>query len=151
MSLFLSTFRNKLDKKSRVSVPASFRTALAGQTFQGIVAFRSLALPAVEGFGMDRMEKLSQHIDRLDLFSDAQQDWAASIFADAQPLGFDNEGRITLPDYLCQHAQLTDEVVFVGRGPTFQIWNPQNFAHHQEEARKRLLAGRATSSFGALS
>jgi MraZ protein len=138
LSLFLSTFCNKIDAKGRVSVPASFRAALAGQTFQGIVAFRSLTLAAVEGFGMDRMEKLSLHMDRLDLFSQDQDDWAASIFADAQHLAFDSEGRVTLTEELKVHARLGQNVAFVGRGPTFQLWNPDDFRIYQDEARLRL-------------
>ena len=150
MALFLSTFCNKLDKKGRVSVPASFRAALSGQTFQGIIAFRSLTLQAVEGFGMDRMEKLSQQIDRLDLFSEDQQDWASSIFADAQQLGFDNDGRVTLPEILREHSQIKDFVAFVGRGPTFQLWNPDHFKEYQSKARERLIANKG-SSLGAIS
>ena len=34
MALFLSTFINKIDKKGRVSVPATFRAALSEASFQ---------------------------------------------------------------------------------------------------------------------
>lgn len=129
-------------------MPASFREALEGQSFRGIIAFRSLRSQAIEGMGIDRMEKLSVHMDSLDLFSQNQDDWAASIFADAQQLAFDSEGRISLGEELMAYAQLTDSVSFVGRGPTFQLWNPGLFAQHQEQARQR-LAERATS-LGAL-
>ncbi len=87
---------------------------------------------------MDRMEKLSLHMDRLDLFSQDQDDWAASIFADAQHLAFDSEGRVTLTEELKAHARLTQNVAFVGRGPTFQLWNPEDFRIYQDEARLRL-------------
>lgn len=138
MGIFLSTFVNRLDKKGRVSVPSTFRAALAPQPFQGIILFRSYTLAAVEGFGMDRMERLSQQLDTMDLFSDAQNDLAASIFADAHQLAFDGEGRVMLPEALCQHADLSDQVAFVGRGATFQLWNPDHFKTHQEQARDRL-------------
>lgn len=143
--LFLSTFHNKLDKKGRVSVPASYRTVLASQTVPGVVVFRSLSLEAIESFGMDRMEKLSHQLDQMDLFSEDQQDWSASIFADAQHLAFDSEGRIVIPESFCDHAGLSDTVAFVGRGPTFQLWNPEKFRHYQEEARLRLRERKLTS------
>ncbi|BDB96240.1 division/cell wall cluster transcriptional repressor MraZ [Candidatus Hydrogenosomobacter endosymbioticus] len=147
--VFLSTFRNKLDKKRRVSVPAQFRAVLSSQNFQGIVAFRSLVLSAVEGFGMDRMEKLSAHMDKLDLFSDAQQDWSG-IFADSHSLSFDGDGRIVLPEVLCEHAFIEDEVMFVGCGPTFQIWSPEKFDEHIKNARERLRT-KSKTLIGALS
>jgi MraZ protein len=138
MTLFLSTFINKLDKKARVSVPASFRSMLSGQMFQGIVAFRSYKLPAVEGMGIDRMQRLSESVDQLDAFSQAQDDLTAAIFADAEMLSFDGDGRIVLPRLLLEHAKIQDTVAFVGRGAIFQIWNPELFEQHQQEARKRV-------------
>ena len=144
VALFLSTFVNKIDRKGRVSVPAPFRAALAGQSFHGLVAFRSYKQPAVEAFGFDRMEQISRSVDGLDLFSDRQDDLTATIFADARQLAFDGEGRIMLPEDLLAHAGIAERAAFVGRGPTFQIWEPEAFAAHQETARARVIADGAT-------
>ena len=65
MALFLSTTINKIDKKGRVSVPASLRAALQLQDFSGVVLFRSLIHPILEGCSYDRMVQLSQHYDNL--------------------------------------------------------------------------------------
>jgi MraZ protein len=138
MSLFLSTFINKVDSKGRVSVPASFRTALSTQSFQGIVAFRSYKTVAIEAFGIDRMSLLSESVDRLDLFSEDQDDLAATLFADAHQLPFDGDGRVMLPKELKEYAGITTIAAFVGRGSTFQIWEPEAFRVHQEEARDRV-------------
>lgn len=135
MGVFLSTFCNKIDKKGRVSVPSSFRTALGEQSFQGIVVFPSLFLQAIEGMGMDRMERLSHHADTLDMSVEKERNVFNSVFADAQALSFDGEGRIVLSEALCHHAQLTHSVTFVGRGLTFQLWNPELFAAHHKKAR----------------
>jgi MraZ protein len=144
MTLFLSTFVNKLDKKGRVCVPAPFRLALSGQSFHGIIAFRSYKLTAIEGMGMDRMQRMSDSVDQLDLFSEAQDDLTATIFADAQMLAFDGDGRIILPQFLLHHAKIQETVAFVGRGATFQIWNPEAFEDHQQEARQRVQDKQAT-------
>ena len=146
MALFLSTFVNKIDKKGRVSVPASFRASLTpGQSsshgdpsFSGIVVFRSLKHPALEGCSVDRMQRLSNSIDRLDLFSDAQDDLVSAIFADSHLLSFDSEGRVSIPEDFLKFANLTDQVAFVGRGATFQLWSPDVFRDVQNAARERL-------------
>jgi MraZ protein len=144
MALFLSTFVNKVDRKGRVSVPAPFRAALSGHSFAGIVAFRSYKHAAIEAFGSDRMERLSTSVDDLDLFSEQQDDLTATIFADAHQLPFDGDGRVVLPDELVAHAGITDRAAFAGRGPTFQIWEPEAFRVYQEEARQRVRRGGAT-------
>ena len=138
MQLFLSSFHNKIDKKGRVSVPASFRSVLALQADQGIIVFRSLQLTAIEGVSASRMEKLSQDLEALDPFSQDYEDWTASIFADAHHLSCDSEGRIQIPEAFCAYADITDTVAFVGRGKSFQLWNPQQFAEYQGAARERL-------------
>jgi MraZ protein len=136
--MFLSTYTNKIDKKGRVSVPAPFRATLQHQVFQGIVALRSHKFAAIDAFGWDRMERLSQTMDTFDLFSDVGDDLSAALFAEAQQLPFDGEGRIVIPELLLDHGTITDTVTFVGRGPTFQIWNPEAFQDYQKEARLRI-------------
>jgi MraZ protein len=144
MALFLSTFVNKIDKKGRISVPAPFRAQLASESFQGIIAFRSYKHAAIEACNMDRMQKLSSSVDDLDFFSDAQDDLASTIFADSQQMPLDGDGRIILPQVLIEHAQLVDTAAFVGRGETFQIWNPDLFAAEQEKARDRVQQKQTT-------
>ena len=141
MALFLATFINKLDKKGRTSVPATFRTSLQTDSLvnaSSFVAFRSYKHEAVECCSLQRMQQISSSVDQMDLFSDAQDDLTAAIFADAQQLMIDGDGRVTLPRDLIEFAGITEEVAFIGRGATFQIWNPSTFKVHQENARKRI-------------
>lgn len=138
MGLFLSTIINKIDKKGRVSVPASFRLTLGNEGFQGVILFRSYRCQALEGCGLHYMERLSGSVDQLDLFSEAQDDFASTLFADAHQIGFDGEGRILLPESLISFGNLKEQVAFVGRGTTFQIWDPAAFKSHQDQARIRL-------------
>ncbi len=144
MALFLSTYINKIDKKGRVSVPALYRSTLAQTHFQGFIAFRSYKSLCVEGCDISRMEKLSQSVDQLDLFSDEQDDLTSVIFSDSRQISFDQDGRVILPEDLCEYAKIENHVSFVGRGPTFQIWNPEIYKQHQQDARERLIKKKTT-------
>lgn len=93
---------------------------------------------------MDRMEQMAESLDDLDLFSDAQDDLSASIFADAHQLPFDADGRVILPTDLAAHAGISGRAAFVGRGRTFQIWDPDKFDVHKKEARSRAQKHAAT-------
>lgn len=144
MALFLSTFINKIDRKGRVSIPAAFRSALNAKGFSGAVLFPSLNYQAIEGWGMDQMEELSAGIDAFDPFSDERDAFTLSILADSHQLPFDTEGRILLPAKLIKHANLDSSAAFVGRGSTFQIWEPTALNESQKDARKRAKAERQT-------
>ncbi len=131
MALFLSTFVNKVDRKGRVSVPATFRAALATPSFHGIVAFPSYELHAIDACGMDRMEALSASLDDPDQYGPEELELAMLTFSEAVQLPFDNEGRIVLPAQLSSHAGIVEHAMFVGNGPTFQIWSPERYAEHK--------------------
>lgn len=139
MALFIDTFVNRIDKKGRVSVPATFRAALNGQTYHGIVGLPHFRYDAVQCAGIDWMQNLVAQMGNVDLFSDTHDDLSATLFSDAKQLAFDGEGRVMLPDALVAHAHLADEVAFVGRGQTFEIWQPARFAAYKAEARRRAL------------
>ncbi len=134
--LFLSTYQNRIDKKGRISVPAPFRAALAGQEFAGIVANASFINPCIEGCGMDRIVKLHERMESLDPFSEERDAFATTLFGQSQQLGFDGDGRITLPESLIEAASLVEQAVFVGKGEIFEIWEPAAFAEHAKRARE---------------
>jgi len=141
MSLFLSSFTNKIDTKGRVSVPATFRAATTGEQFQGVVLYRSFAGKCIEGLSMSRMEQIASATDNMNLFDEKLDELTAMLFADARQLPFDVTGRIVLPSDLMAHAGIGGEgaeALFVGRGRSFQIWEPAAFAAHQADALKRL-------------
>ena len=63
--MFLSSYENKVDKKGRVSVPATFRSHLSSMGFNGFISYPSFNHPALEACSQDRIEKLSSTIDSL--------------------------------------------------------------------------------------
>lgn len=154
MALFLSTFTNKLDKKGRISVPASFRNALAGQEFHGVIAYPSFINPCIEACGYGRMVKLHETIEALDPFSEERDAFATAILGGSSQLSFDGDGRVMLPEALIAEAGLSDQALFVGKGDTFEIWEPAAFAAYAETSRqlareKRLSLRRNPAGGGA--
>jgi MraZ protein len=135
MALFLSRFEKHIDKKGRVSVPASFRAALAGQHFNGIIAYASFVNPCIEACGMDRIESLNAQIEALDPFSQERDAFATAILGGAVQLGFDGEGRVMLPESLLAESGIAGACVFVGKGKTFELWEPKAFAAYDANAR----------------
>ena len=90
MSLFLSSYENRLDTKGRISVPASFRAAVMGESFAGVVLFRSFTHNCIEGMPMSRMEQMAAATDKMGVFDSELDDLTAMLFADARELAFAN-------------------------------------------------------------
>ncbi len=142
MTLFLSTFINQIDTKGRVSVPASFREQEGLVKTGRVILYRSFTHSCIEGCNLDRMSLLSDATDEIPSFSEKQDSLTSLIFADARPLNIDGTGRIILPKDLQEHAKLGEKVAFIGRGKTFQIWNPELFEKNQEILRADALKSR---------
>ena len=141
--MFLSSFENKIDKKGRVSVPATFRSHLSSMGYNGFISYPSFNHAALEACSQDRIEKLSNTIDSLNPFEEKRDFFATSILSDSENLQFDTEGRVSLSDKLLKHSKIKNSVLFVGLGKTFQIWEPSNFEKFKVVARKKAFQNRS--------
>ena len=135
--MFLSTYENKLDKKGRVSVPASFRSYLSNLGYNGVVCYPSFNNQSIEAWPQDRIEKISNTIDALNPFEEKKDYFATSILSESINLQFDSEGRISLTAKLLKHAKIKNSMLFVGQGKTFQIWEPTVFEKFRVQSRKK--------------
>ena len=142
--MFLSTYENKLDKKGRVSVPASFRSYLSSLGYNGVVCYPSFNNQSIEACSQDRIEKLSNTIDSLNPFEEKRDFFATSILSESISLQFDSEGRISLSSKLLKHAIIKNNMLFVGQGKTFQIWEPAVFEKFKAQAKKKSNLYRAS-------
>ncbi len=141
--MFLSSYEYKIDKKGRVSVPASFRSHLSSMGYNGFISYPSFNHPALEACSQERIEKLSNTIDSLNPFEEKRDFFATSILSESENLQFDTEGRISLSEKLLNHAKIKTNVLFVGLGRTFQIWEPKYFEKFKIVARKKAFQNRS--------
>ena len=142
--MFLSTYENKLDKKGRVSVPASFRSYLSNIGYNGVICYPSFNNQCIEAWPQDRVEKISNAIDSLNPFEEKKDYFATSILSESINLQFDKEGRISLTSKLLKHAKIKNSMLFVGQGKTFQIWEPTMFEKFRVKAGKKSNLHRAS-------
>ena len=141
--MFLSSFENKIDKKGRVSVPATFRSYLNTLGYNGFISYPSFNHSALEACSQDRIEKLSSTIDSLNPFEEKRDYFATSVLSESESHQFDTEGRVSISEKLLNHANIKNNILFVGLGRTFQIWEPTNFEKFKLLARKKAFQNRS--------
>ena len=137
MTLFLSTYINRIDKKGRTSIPSSFRSVLEQNGLKGLICYPSPTLNSIEGCTFNRIKKLSDAIDSLGPFSEERSTFSSSILADSHQIEYDSEGRAILPAELLSSIGIIDEVAFVGMGETFQMWMPEIYNNYKKENQKQ--------------
>lgn len=128
MTVFISSYTNSVDKKGRVSVPASFRAEMAAHSRQTVVVFAAPKEGYLYAWSYDDFVNFAEKIKALPPMSATRQRLARTILAAARPLGFDGEGRMMLPDDLLGGANIQGKALFAGQGDYFTIWNPDAYA-----------------------
>ncbi len=131
---FTGRYRNGVDAKGRVSVPAPLRAALKGA--EGVFLFPAQHLKSLEGAGQDFMDKRAALLDGFDPLDERRAALERLYFGDAQFLGFDAGGRITLPEALRTEFEIAEEAVFVGLRDRFELWSPAREAAWAAKSRQ---------------
>ena len=124
-------------------MPASFRSHLSSLGYNGFIAYPSFNHSALEACSQDRIEKLSNSIDSLNPFEEKRDYFATSVLSESVNLQFDTEGRILISEKLLDHAKIKNNILFVGLGKTFQIWEPKIFEKFKVVARKKAFQNRS--------
>jgi MraZ protein len=135
---FVSHFTNKLDAKGRVSIPAPFRSVLMHDGFEGLYVHPSLDTAALDCGGNALLKEIDTLLEMHPPYSVERDIFSTALMGTSEILKIDPEGRISLSDAVKAHAGISADVVFVGLGDKFQIWEPIRFRSHLDEAKERL-------------
>lgn len=135
---FLSHFTNRLDAKGRISIPASYRSVLARDGFEGLYVHPSLDQMALDCGGNALLGEIDGLLTGLPLYSEQRDMFSTALLGTSEILKLDSEGRVMLPEPLKVFAGIEAEASFVGLGRKFQIWEPNRFRAHLDEARAKV-------------
>ena len=138
MNRFLSSAVNRIDAKGRVSVPAHFRTVVQQRGYSELYAIRQLDVPALDVGGLDLLDRYEERMKLEDPFLQTADDMSFFVHGDGAFLKLDQDGRITVTDFIREHTGISSEVAFVGRGNFFQMWEPERLGAYAAEVRARL-------------
>ena len=138
MERFLSHFTHRFDAKGRISIPAPFRAVLAKDGFEGLFACPALEAPAQDCGGKALLAEIDALLGSMPPYSAARDAFATALLGAGEILTMDSQGRVLIDERTKARLELTSEAVFVGQGHKFQIWRPERFAAHLEDARAGL-------------
>ncbi|MBC2776950.1 division/cell wall cluster transcriptional repressor MraZ [Parasphingopyxis marina] len=140
---------NAVDAKGRVSLPADLRTTVERRAALGrdnglpvddkvLHIAEDEELPCLVGFDETEQFNLARRLQELraaDPVSSGRKslvrrDRGTETFAPAQRVVFDKAGRMVLPSFLRDFADIGDFAFFTGNGDNFDIWSPRRAHAH---------------------
>ncbi|MGQ4273160.1 division/cell wall cluster transcriptional repressor MraZ [Terrihabitans sp. B22-R8] len=137
MDRFVSNFTNRLDAKGRVSIPAQFRSVLARDGYEGLCVMPSLDTNALDAGGNALLAEIDRLLEGFAPYSEERDAISTALLGTSETLKVDAEGRVVLTETLKAYAGIKDQVTFVGHGHKFQIWEPDTFRAHLDDARAK--------------
>ncbi len=136
MIAFLSSFYGILDSKNRIAIPSSFRSTIKISR-EKIFIFKSLKYNCLEIHLSSKINSLIKSFDEKDFFSKKNDHFKTAILSDLEEIKIDKEGRFVIKDQLQKFSKLSKNLIFIGKGNHFEIWDKQLGEKHKIVSRSK--------------
>jgi len=119
--VFTGTYHRTLDDKLRVLMPKRLRCSLADDSGLYLTPGTDQCL---ELHTDESLQELANRVQQAKTSNDNVRSFSRLFYARASFCEFDKQGRIRIPTESAQWAGLEKEIVLVGVGFNWEIWNP---------------------------
>lgn len=139
--LFFGSHLNGVDSKNRLSIPSDFRDVAQSNCGQRtLLVYEHESLPCLVASDLNFVECLRarRQSEAGDRYGTAREDITRSLFGLAEPVNYDDTGRIVLDPDLKQAVGIDGLAYMIGIEDYFEIWNPYSFLREKGSDDHRL-------------
>jgi len=115
--VFMGSYENSIDAKSRMIVPSKFREA-----FRGRCIFTRGFDQCLNMYTAEEWERFYKELKKLPRSSKDARNFIRHMFKNAVECEIDKQGRVTIPARLRTYAGIEKELVTVGTGDYVEVW-----------------------------
>jgi MraZ protein len=126
--MLIGEYRHTLDPKKRLSLPAKFRKEFGKSVIVTRGLDRCLFLLSHASW-----KKLVEKFSQLSIGSSDTRGFNRFMLSGAVEADVDSAGRILIPEYLKDFAELGQDVVLAGVGERVEIWNEARWKSYKQQ------------------
>jgi len=119
--MFYGEYRHSLDEKGRLTIPAEFRHILEKRNPRRLFITKGLER-CLFLFTEQEWRKEEERFRNLSFTYTEARKFNRLYFSGASELSWDNQGRVLIPAYLKDYAQIQREVAIIGVSNRIEIW-----------------------------
>lgn len=154
--LLIDMFRGiniiSLDSKGRLAVPARYRERLYDISKGHLVCTIDTEEHCLLLYPLTEWEKIEQKIDALPSFNPVTRRIQRLLLGHASELELDKQGRILLPSALREHANIDKQVVLLGQGKKFELWDETSWKSQRDQwMNEELTLDQVSDDLGSIS
>lgn len=129
--MFIGEYIHLIDNKKRLAVPSKFRKEFVEKAILTRGLDNCLFL-----YPLGEWQKFSEKLGQLSMGQADTRSFARLMFSGAVEVEFDNLGRILIPDYLKNYAELKKRIVVAGVLNRLEIWDQGKWEGYKKEIEK---------------
>ena len=133
--MFYGEYFHTIDRKGRLILPAKFRDAAKAHFIEKFFVTRGLD-KCLFMFSEEEWKTQETKFKAIPFTKQQARTFNRLYFSGAQEVTFDTQGRILLPQYLKDFAEIKKEVVIVGVSNRIEIWASNNWEEFYGNARQ---------------
>ncbi len=118
-----------MDSKGRMAVPAKFRNMLK----KGAVVTKGID-NCLFLYPKEKWQEMAQKFAELPISQSKARAFARHMLAGAVEVEFDNQGRVTIPEYLRDFAGLKKKAIVAGLYDRLEIWDEEKWNNYKKGA-----------------
>ncbi len=128
--MFTGNVTHKLDPKSRVAVPASWRAAREGALL--LIDAKRKGYPVVKCYThasfAEMVASIRKGAEAMGAHPGEIDQYVGDIIGSSFEAEVSTQGKLLIPKQQRDNLRLEDTATLVGRGGYFEVWQPQDFA-----------------------
>ena len=131
MNLLTGEYNNTIDEKGRVSFPVKLRTAVN----QNVVMVTKGLDRCLWLFTTEEWEAFQTKLmSNASMMKSRSLNVVRHFIAPAQPVEFDKNGRLSIPQSLREYANLSKDCVVLGIAKYMELWDSQTYKDYLAES-----------------
>lgn len=112
-----------IDTKGRLAIPTRYRSILGAEEKTPLVVTIDTEETCLLLYTAAQWQVIEDNLQKLPSFNAAARRIQRLLIGHATDVELDGNGRILLPPLLRQYAHLEKDVVMIGQGNKFEVWN----------------------------
>ena len=129
--VFFGEYQINFSGPGRLLLPKKIRELLKGNSFILTKGFGK----CLSGYDKDDWEKRASQLLNPSLLQPEAMDNRRYIFSSLVYLEIDDQGRFVVPKNLIEYGQLKGQIVVIGVGDHFEIWNKAEWNKYQKKIK----------------
>jgi MraZ protein len=123
--MFLGQYEHSIDDKGRLTIPARYRDLLSN----GAVITQGFD-PNLIVLSPDSFQNLIDKVSETSITDPSARDLRRLLFGHADQIEIDKVGRMLIPSFLRESAELKTNVTILGMGKYFELWSTEIWEAH---------------------